>query len=490
MKRFLIIIFIFVVFIGSSFCQIKIDIVYPRPAGGKTIPVIADVDSTFILGSVDPVTDSLWVNGIPTEVMSNGAFIAFVPVDKKSLTFIVTAGSGDLQSTVIVPFEFPKPEIPVVIDSPLPVTLSIADAHSVMRYSDKGGVYYIFPALNAKCGADTIVDNFFGVKLTKNQTVWVEEKYVDLQLDKNPPNLRRVLSLRAYDYEEYVDLVAPSGNYPLHRVVEFPEYPPRLNLYLYKVESHIDKIVNDTEYIKDIRWEQIDSETLKLSVLLNDTQIWGHSAEIDDGGNFHFKISKPTSKLSFKKLRIAIDPGHGGANFGAVGPTRLTEKEINLKLALVTANLLRRKGADVILTRTEDVDVDLYQRMDLAEDWNADIFISIHNNAVPDGENPDNYEGMGVYYYRPFAADLAKCLQKNLMKKTRQNDEGLIYANLAVPRTASMISILIEAAYIINPAEEQMLTDENYRKKFAKGVYLGIKEFLKTVKENRKRCIE
>ena len=201
-------------------------------------------------------------------------------------------------------------------------------------------------------------------------------------------------------------------------------------------------------------------------------------------------ISKPPSKISVKNLRIAIDPGHGGASYGAVGPTRLAEKDINLTLALKTADLLRKKGADVFLTRTGDYDVGLYERMDMAEEWGADIFISIHNNAIPDGANPNEYSGMGIYYYNPSDAIFGRCLQRNLLNKTGQVNDGLIYGNLAVPRTSSMVSILIECAYIINPEEEMMLQDVKFQKRFAKGVYLGVKDFLDSVEDDQGRFLD
>lgn len=468
--------------------QINIDVVYPRPTPDGSPPVVPKVDSTFIFGSVDPPVSQVLVNGIEAELYRNGAFMAFVPLDWETMTFEIRAGTGDNLVVRTIPFTLPQPETPVRLDCPLPVKLMVTDPHAVMRYSDNLGVYYMFPARGAICWANMISENFFGVRLNGNNgNIWVEEKYVTPLFDEIlpgeiPPEIRRVYSLEVEDGLSEVRIIVPCGNHPLHKITELNEFVA-LKLQLFGVESHIDMIRHTSEYIRHIRWEQETGGTLSLTVFLNGPRLWGYAAEIDYLGDFILHISKPPRKLSVKGLRIALDPGHGGEDFGAIGPTRLTEKEANLSIARKTAKLLERKGAEVLMTRTDDSFTALYDRMDTANEWGADLFISIHNNALPDGENPFLRTGAGVYFYHPKSIDLARFILKRLLQKTGQANDGLYYNNLAVPRTTYMPSVLIEAAYIINPEEEILLRNDKFQKKIAEGIYLGIKDFMKAVKK-------
>lgn len=100
-----------------------------------------------------------------------------------------------------------------------------------------------------------------------------------------------------------------------------------------------------------------------------------------------------------KTLRIVLDPGHGGADEGAVfiqNGQRITEKQVALSLALETAEQLRRQAMEVVLTRTSDLEVPLSVRTTLANRLNADVFLSIHLNSIPNSETHDA-EGIETY---------------------------------------------------------------------------------------------
>ena len=477
MNRF-IAIMIFLSIAGEASCEIILDVVYPRFGDDGALPVIDQVDSSFVFGSVDPPDCIVIVNGLEAKVYPNGAFMAFVQLDYESMSYRVYARSHNDETMKVVPFTFHQP---VPADMPnvnLPVTLEVIHPHSVIRYSEDYGVYYMFPQEGARCFADKIDNNFFGIRLNEAERVWIEDRFVELRPDLPLPSVSRVYSLKINDFDSEIQLLIPVANRPLHRIVELTD-PPRLRVILYGLESHIDVIRNRTSYIREVRWEQLNPETLALTLYLDSPRIWGYSAEIDSSGYFIFKVRKPP-RTSLEHLRIAIDPGHGGQDFGAIGPTRLNEKEINLIIAEKLARILNRKGTAVFLTRTTDEFVELYDRMDKAYKWGADLFISIHNNAVSDGVNPFERRGVGVYYYHPNSLELARAVHKRLLDKTELPDDGLYYGNLAVPRTTTMPSILVEAAYIIHPEDEMLLRNEKFQKRIAIAIYKGIKDFIKT----------
>ena len=104
-----------------------------------------------------------------------------------------------------------------------------------------------------------------------------------------------------------------------------------------------------------------------------------------------------------------MDPGHPPG--GSTGPTGLREAEANLGIGLEVQRLLEQEGAQVVMTRTADVPLELWPRVDLAERAGADLLVSIHNNALPDGVNPFTNNGASVYYNQPRSMPLARAIQ-------------------------------------------------------------------------------
>ncbi len=457
--------------------QVNLDVVYPRYDDEGNPPKIDRVDSTFVFGSVNPPFCPVMVNGVGATVYHNGAFMAWVPVNYTDNNFKIYACNGEDEVEILLPFEIrTKAEIQTII-SKLPITLEVVNPNAVMRYSANNGVYHMFPSKGALLSAINTHDNFYQVRLNSQESVWIESRFVKERADIPIKKVRRIHSVEVIDSPNVASLIVPCKNFPPHKVEEEIE-PTALQLYLYGIESHIDLIKNPSTFIREIRWKQLDSETLRLTIIPECQQLWGYRAKYDSTGNFIFAIKKPP-KLKLKDLRIAIDPGHGGEEIGAIGPTRLEEKKINLLLAQKLKTLLDKKGARTFLTRDDDTTIDLYQRMEAADDWGADIFISIHNNALADGIYPFDRRGCSVYYYHPRSVDLGRSIHYNLLKNTGLPNDGFNYGNLAVPRTTYMPAVLVETAYIMHPVDEMMLRDQKMQKRIAEGIFNGVIEFIK-----------
>lgn len=181
---------------------------------------------------------------------------------------------------------------------------------------------------------------------------------------------------------------------------------------------------------------------------------------------------------------IAIDPGHGGYDPGAVGKGGLYEKNVALDIANKLAEELRKAGATVILTRDEDVFIALKTRADIANENDADIFVSLHANASVKA----TVAGSSTYYYAPasipaLAAQgnerkgLAQAVQSQMVKALGTRDIGILQENFAVTRLTQMPSILVETAFISNPAEEKLLADAQFRSKIAIAINQGILDY-------------
>jgi len=119
------------------------------------------------------------------------------------------------------------------------------------------------------------------------------------------------------------------------------------------------------------------------------------------------KLTEITDAQPLAGLRICVDAGHC-PDTGAVGCTRVIERDVNILIAKDLAQMLRDKGATVIMTRESNECVALYERPRIAWQNHADILISCHNNALADGGNPLINNGYGVYYANPWSFALAK----------------------------------------------------------------------------------
>ncbi|MBR5913729.1 MAG: N-acetylmuramoyl-L-alanine amidase [Selenomonadaceae bacterium] len=179
---------------------------------------------------------------------------------------------------------------------------------------------------------------------------------------------------------------------------------------------------------------------------------------------------------------ITLDAGHGGSDNGAVGPSRLTEKEVTLAVALKVERMLAAQGAQVIMTRTTDVDVaspyasntqELQARCDYAN--GAEMFISIHCNAF---SNPQS-NGMETFYSSVNSESyrLAALLNEELLRYGGLNNRGVKTANFYVIKHTACPSSLIELAFITNYEEERLLASDEYQERLAQAIVAAINRF-------------
>lgn len=174
--------------------------------------------------------------------------------------------------------------------------------------------------------------------------------------------------------------------------------------------------------------------------------------------------------------KICIDPGHGGMDPGAVGPTGLKEKDIVFDIATRLGKILTANGINIKYTRKTDIFVGLSERAAIANKWGADYFVSVHCNAA----TSRSAGGTETYHYAGSAKGkaLANCIQTELVNTLKLTNRGIKTANFAVLRETSMPAVLAEVAFISNPAEEKKLADPAFRQKAAEAIARGICKYL------------
>lgn len=176
---------------------------------------------------------------------------------------------------------------------------------------------------------------------------------------------------------------------------------------------------------------------------------------------------------------VVVDPGHGGRDPGAIGPGGTQEKDVNLAIALEVARLLEQAGARVILTRDRDVSVELATRSRMANALRADVFVSIHADAIGPGRTAS---GTGTFYHpgpgeapgNGTNALFGQAVHRELVRAAGLPDRGLRQRAFHVLIHTEMPAVLVEVAFIDNPAEERLLTDPEFQRRAALGIAQGV----------------
>jgi len=183
-------------------------------------------------------------------------------------------------------------------------------------------------------------------------------------------------------------------------------------------------------------------------------------------------------------MRICGDPGHGGPDSGAVGPGGTKEKDVNLAVTKLLAGYLERI-AEVKLTRTDDrrlgVDenADLQARVAIAEQFRADIFISIHcNSGASTANGMEAFTTPGQGKADPIAEAIIKAWEKEFpgmkVRKDLTDGDSDKEAKFYVIRNTTMPAVLVELAFISNPSEEKLLKDPAWQDRAARAIAQGI----------------
>ncbi len=189
-------------------------------------------------------------------------------------------------------------------------------------------------------------------------------------------------------------------------------------------------------------------------------------------------------------VRICLDPGHGGDAHKRGykrGPSGVREAEVNLRVAKYLRTCLQAAGADVRLTREADLDSSLAERAEVANRWPADLFVSLHHNAIgkPDVNRTAVFKHVGVDY-RPANLDLARYLCQGLLQAFQfpqiagdsiKSDQLIYDVGFGVLRNADVTAALTESSFFSNPEEEQRLRTAEHNFMEAYGLFDGLARY-------------
>ncbi|WP_018922042.1 N-acetylmuramoyl-L-alanine amidase [Salsuginibacillus kocurii] len=172
---------------------------------------------------------------------------------------------------------------------------------------------------------------------------------------------------------------------------------------------------------------------------------------------------------------ILVDAGHGGRDSGATG-YGMTEKEFVLDVSLHVEEMLEDMGYDVVMTREGDYFVELAERVSIAEQANADSFVSVHANSFN-----GTAHGSETFWHPNHNAEesrqLAQSIQNHLIEKLQTHNRGIKEGNFHVIRETTMPSALVEVAFIDNAADAERMAQDWFRVLAAEAIVEGIDDF-------------
>ncbi len=253
-------------------------------------------------------------------------------------------------------------------------------------------------------------------------------------------------------------------------------------------------IISSAQWVKN----QDSSYTLRLK-LRSDGVFYGYDTYYENG---QIKVAirataRPKSAnnkygYSLEGVRIWLDAGHGGKDSGTLGiDSSVKEKTINLAIALKLRNELQALGATVGMTRTTDVYYDLYDRVEMAQAFKADIFISIHADSAG---SISNASGTSAHYFYPFSYDLGNKIHEELVTAFKNKiytentsasntnlkrvDRGTIQNVFVVNRVTSFPSVLVEYGFLSNQLEMQKLLQDSVQQELSQATVSGIIKYL------------
>jgi N-acetylmuramoyl-L-alanine amidase len=259
--------------------------------------------------------------------------------------------------------------------------------------------------------------------------------------------------------------------------------PSRIIVDIFGATSNTNWItqLKTSKEIKNVYYQQTEDDVMRAVIELKHDQHWGYSISYDSTGKkLVIKVKRQPASLDIKKLRIAIDAGHGGENSGAEGVnTGALEKDYTLLTAKQLQSNLKKAGVkNIFMTREKDTTLSMAERVAMLKTWNPDLLISIHLNS----SSSDTVQGVSTYYrYIGFRTLTTSILNQMLTLKLKEFGNVGSF-NFALNGPTDYPNCLVEVAFLSNAADEKKIINPAFRKSVAARISAGISDWLKSLK--------
>jgi len=309
---------------------------------------------------------------------------------------------------------------------------------------------------------------------------WIKAQEVRILPNTVPPTAV-IRSIRARQIPGATEVVFPLST-PVPVTVQQGDRTFTLTLHNTTAQTDVIRL-DDDPLIKRLDWQQVTQNQINYTFNLKSNQQWGYDLKYDQTNLILTLRHPPTAPnpennlQPLKGIKILLDPGHGGAELGARGPTGYPEKDVNLIVSKLLRDQLQEKGATVYMTRETDQAVSLGDRVTMINQIKPAIALSIHYNALPDAGDAINTKGVGMFWYHPQAHNLAIFLQDYLVNQLNRPAYGVFWNNLALTRPHTAPSVLLELGFMINPEEFEWIMNPQQQQRLASAIADGVTEW-------------
>lgn len=334
-----------------------------------------------------------------------------------------------------------------------------------------------------------------------NAANYVPIIYPDAQrlvfVNKNSINTNNLFSVKA-NLNSIYDEISDTKNHSVKLIFSKPviygieRTNTMLDFYLYNIENVQNVNLKSSLLFTGAKITELKGGGVKISIPMEQEDELNIHTGID-GKTLRLKIKcerkeiikpnepvikpletiQPPKKVDNRRV-IVIDPGHGGSDCGAIR-NGIYEKTITLDISKRVAALLEKKGYLVYLTRETDATVSLQDRVEISEDIDPDIFVSVHVNS----SNSETPNGIETHYYKDNSLDLAKTVHASMLNHVKANNRGLFKSKFYVINHTTAPAILVEIGFLSNPSERAQIVSESRKQATAKAIAEGIDEYFK-----------
>ena len=316
------------------------------------------------------------------------------------------------------------------------------------------------------CSVSAVAEE--GARVLLKNGYWVEKSTLSTDLFESS-------GLSEYDYET-VTLQAQSP-------MDYFVYCDSEALYIKTNTDRNAPLKATSETMKlGLELEYGESETILRVKSKADYDLSGYEI-LPKGDVLQIKLRLQTNRLRGKT--ILLDAGHGGKDCGALGPGgnfAPTESELNFLLTQYLKIELEEAGVNVLLTRSDDTFLELEERVDISKNTAPDLFISLHHNSTDQASDYNEVSGGLVLYSSEISQTLAEHISQNLWAGVGQKPNVQVRRqSLFVCRQTRCPAILIEAGYLCNPLEYELLCNVDNTEKIAKNIVIGLKNYFASV---------
>jgi N-acetylmuramoyl-L-alanine amidase len=453
---------------------------HPRTLSESGAMIVSRSDSLLINGRSLLPGARILVNGQPMRSMADGRFADRIVWPEEDRIQFVIHGPGSKVATATWQLEQPirssSPENPVNCEE----LTAVMDDGAVISAS-KGGSYWLFPEAGSRFPVREGRGNWLKLDLGSGHEAWTSRSRVaSLEKDEAAQEPTLLGSTGRASLNEAGDTVLRlpwRGSEPVLWQAEGSVDGEKLYLKLWNTQSHLDWIrLDEACGIRHVDWEPASDGSLWITLDLEAGAFCGHELSLD-ARSLLLRLKSRPQRL--KDMVIVLDPGHGGSESGCVSAGGINEKDLVLDFARMLKAELESKGARVHLSRDQDQQLGLYERVDLADSLEADLLLSLHYDSVSERDDPWSKTGSSTFYWSAWSRNLAADLHHELLAGVRLNDQGLSWRSLAVIRQHQRPAVLLELGTLIHPAEEDLLVSRALQRKQARAIVKGIRAWLK-----------